>query len=96
MVLLKRRKKAARPKRELIGDRILQVDMHGKNARDNMQKLIQERIAGMQELSAKNLQDEMERLESAGFSEHELRVVKGSKKFLPPPSTYAQRLQSMY
>ena len=96
MVLLKRRKKVRPAKRELIGDRILHVDMTGKTARDNLQKLVQERIFGMQELTAKNLEDELGRLKSAGFSDHELRVVKGSKKFLPPPSTYAQRLQTMY
>ena len=46
----KRPRRAALRKRELIGDRVIQVDMKGKNARDNMQKLIDERIRGMQEL----------------------------------------------
>ena len=75
---------------------MLQVDMHGKNARDNLQKLVDERITGMRELSAKNLEDELQRLKSSGFSDNELRVIKGHKSFMPPPSTYVSRVQGMY
>ena len=75
---------------------MLQVNMHGKNARDNLQKLVDERITGMRELSAKNLEDELQRLKSSGFSDNELRVIKGRKSFMPPPSTYVSRVQGMY
>ena len=90
-----RRRKRHNRKRELIGDRMIQVDMHGKSARDNLQKLVDERITGMRELSAKNLEDELQRLKSSGFSDNELRVIKGHKSFMPSPSTHMSRVQSM-
>jgi hypothetical protein len=96
MAIRLRRRNRHHRKRELIGDKMMQVDMHGKNARDNLQKLVDERITGMRELSAKNLEDELHRLKSSGFSDNELRAIKGHKSFMPPPSTYVSRVQGMY
>ena len=94
-IRLRRRKRHHR-NRELISDKTLQVAMHGKSARDNLQKLVDERITGMRELSAKNLEDELHRLKTSGFSDNELRAIKGHKSFMPSPSTYVSRVQGLY
>ena len=75
---LRRHKRHVR-QRQLIGDGMVHVDMHGKSARDNLQKLIAERITGMRELSAKKREDELHRLKSAGFTDREVRVGSRTK-----------------